>query len=323
MKKKQNLVILIFAFTAQLIGAQTVTLESGKAHIPEAFPFPSSTSGLDPSAIILNEGDQKFVFVELELRVDFAEEKSYKLMISDFSAKVGDQVFKPIADSERDGRHMSSYRDISRESETLRKYGEAENNIRTASLTLVFYFQPSETFFIEMGSQSLEVSPKSVTRLEDLLVPRVTVSEASLTDQFRMTAPRIIPQVSDVEQVAAPLAGKVLKLKLQVAPGLPNKTGTDSKYVLSPSDFRLVNGQQIIPMFQLVGRSSLMDSSIFTLRTDMDEAEARERAALEGEPFKPGTEIELLFLVDPSAPKWDLYLGASKVGEIPNTGLSE
>lgn len=323
MKNTQTLVVLIFAFTAQLIVAQTVTIKSAEARIPEAFPFPSSTSGLDPSAIILNEGEKKFVFIDVEFAVDFADERSHKLMISEFSAKVGDQVFEPIADSEHDGRHMDSYRDISRESETLRKYGEGENNMRTASLTLVFHFEPTGKFFIEMGNQSLEVSPKTVARLEDLFVPKVTVSEASLRNQFKMSAPRTIPQVSDVEQVAAPIAGKVLNVKLQVAPTIPNKTGTDSKYVLAPSDFRLVNGQQIIPMFQLVGRSSLMDRSIFTLRTDLDEAEAREQAALEGEPFEPGTEIELLFLVDPSAPKWDLYLGASKVGEIPNTGLSE
>lgn len=323
MKKNTTLVTLIFAFTAQLIGAQTVTLKSAEARIPEAFPFPSSQSGLNPSAIIVNEGDKKFVFVDIELTVDFGNENRHKLMISEFSAIVADQVFEPIADSRRDGRHMDSYRDISRESETLRKYGEEENNIRTASLTLVFYFEPAEKFLIQMGDHSLEVSSKTVARLEDRFVPKITVNEATLKEQFKMTAPRIIPQVTDVEQVAAPLAGKVLNVKLQVAPVIPNQTGTDSKYVLTPSDFRLVNGQQIVPMFQLVGRSSLMDSSIFTLRTDMDEAEARQQAALEGEPFEPGTEIELLFLVDPSAPKWDLYLGANKVGEIPNTGLSE
>ena len=311
------------ALTAQLIGAQTVTLKSVEARIPEAFPFPSSQSDLDPSAIILNEGKKKFVFVDIELSVDFADETSHKLMISKFSAKVGDQVYEPIADSDRDGRQLDSYRDVSRESETLRKHGDDESNIRTAYLTLLFYFEPTEKFFIQKEDQSLEVSPKTVKRLENAFVPKVTINEASLRDQFRITASRAIPQKADLEQVAAPLAGKVLNLKLQVAPERPNRTGTDPKYTLTPSDFRLVNGEQIIPMFQLVGRSSLMDSSIFTLGTDMDETEARQQAALEGVPFHAGTEIELLFLVNPSAPKWDLYFGANKVGEIPNTEHSK
>lgn len=323
MKNTHKLITLTMVLTAQLIGAQTVTLKSVEARIPEALPFPSSQSSLDPSAIILNEGKKKFIFVDLELSVDFADESRHKLMINEFSAKAGDQVYEPIADSERDGRHLNSYRDISRESESLRKYGDDESNIRTAHLTLLFYFEPTEKFIIQKGDQSLEVSPMTVTRLEDDFVPKVTISEASLRDQFRITASRAIPQKPELEQVAAPLAGEVLNLKLQVAPERPNKTGTESKYVLTPSDFRLVNGQQIIPMFQLVGRSALMDSSIFTLGTDMDETKAREQAALEGVPFKAGTEIELLFLVDPSAPKWDLYLGANKVGEIPNPGFSE
>lgn len=323
MKNTHTLVILILALTAQLIGAQTIELKSVEARIPEAFPLPSSQSGLDPSAIILNEGNKKFVFVDLELSVDFADETRHKLMINEFSAKVGDQIYDPIADSERDGRHLDIYRDVSRESETLRKHGEDESNIRTASLTLLFYFEPTEKFSIQKGDQSLEVSPKKVTRLEDAFVPKVTINEASLRDQFRITASRAIPQKADLEQVAAPLAGKVLNLKLQVAPETPNKIGTDSKFVLTPSDFRLVDKQQVIPMFQLVGRSSLMDNSIFTLQTSVDEAEARQRAALEGVPFKQGTEIELLFLVDPSASKWDLYLGSNKVGEILNEGISE
>lgn|GEM_PF-1879629 len=325
-KNMKNIYIpiaLLFALPLLPTSAQTVTLKSASARVPEAFPLPSSVSGLDPSAIILNEGEQKFVFIELQLTVDFADQTTYKQLIGEFSARVGDQAFKAIGDSEHDGRHLHSYRDVSREYETLRKYGKGEGNIRTASLTLLFYFEPTEKFFIQMGDQSLEISLKAVTRLEDAFVPKVTINKASLRDQFRITAPRAIPQKPDLEQVAAPLAGKVLNLKLQVAPEIPNKIGTDSKFVLTPSDFRLVDGQQVISMFQLVGSNTLMDNSIFTLQTSMDETSAMLRAEMEGVPFKPGTEIELLFLVDPSAPKWDLYLGANKVAEVLNKGLSE
>ncbi|MDF3131183.1 hypothetical protein P0Y35_18385 [Kiritimatiellaeota bacterium B1221] len=294
-------------------------MKSAQARIPESISLPSTTAELDPSAIILNDGLSKFVFVQLELGIEFEDKKSFKLMMNEFSAKVGDEVHKPIADAKHDGRHLDIYRDINREYERLSKFGKSENEARPASISLVFYFEPTDTFSIMMGDQSVDVTPVKVTRLEDLYVPNVTVNEASLQKQFQKSSPQSIPQIPKFEQTVVPLGGSVLRLSLQVVPKLPNASGTSNQFNLTPSDFRLMDGNQVIPMYKLVGRRSLMRGSIFTI--GMDDERAREMALLEGEPAEPGTEIELLYLVDPTAAKWDIYFGAHKVAEISHQDL--
>jgi hypothetical protein len=144
----------------------------------------------------------------------------------------------------------------------------------------------------------------------------VTIKEASLQARFTKAAPRTFMRVPGLQETVEPLAGSVLSLDLRVVPRVPNREGMGKQYNVTPSDFHLVDGQQVIPMYKLVGRRSLMGGSIYTI--GMEDAGDKERALMSGMPIDPGTDMELLFLVDPNAGKWDLYFGAHKVGEIPN-----
>ncbi|MBK1858703.1 hypothetical protein [Cerasicoccus arenae] len=323
MRSTTALAALLLALTTPFANAQTATLESAKAVIPETFALPSSQSGIEASTLIENNGEQKFVFVQLQLKVDYQNAKELKLMMNEISANVGDETYSPVGDSNSDGRHLKAFRDPAREKESFRKRGKNEANADTAVLTLLFYFKPTGAFSVNFGDKSIEVTPTEVKRLEDAYLPKITVNEVTLRDRFSKAAPRTFTLTPSQTQVAAPLVGKVLDVKIQVVPTMPNRSGTARSYILQPADFSLVNGEQVIPMFQLVGSSSLMDNSIYTIGVDVDVEEAKQYAALEGVPYEStlGKELELLFLVDPSAPKWDLYFGANKVAEIPNKGF--
>ena len=119
---------------------------------------------------------------------------------------------------------------VSLTSERLRTSGADSNEPLSASLTLVFHFEPTEEISIHLGDQSVEVTPTPVMRLADTVVPKVTVSEASLMDQYEKPDPRTFPLVPNLKQTVLPLEGSVLYVNLHVVPEDSNVTGTGNQF---------------------------------------------------------------------------------------------
>ncbi|WFB35403.1 hypothetical protein P3T73_14675 [Kiritimatiellota bacterium B12222] len=292
-----------------LVFAQTLTITSATGLIPDLLGLPSSVSRLEANRVIANDQPEKFVFVEIYLDVAWEDASDLRFTMDEVSVTNGTQVWKPVALATIDGRMKSNMRSPLKQKVSIRKNNQlSETEKQSARFCAVFYNLPAGELTVQV-KEATAVFTSEAGQLEEKHLPKIKVLESTLHKEFVKEAPKTIPLVPNVQEKIVPLTGEILSLKLQVLSQDPNSIGGDAQYLFKPSDFSLVSGNQYIPFHTLVGRSNLMDDSIFTLSTIPSPQDFQEQN-------EKGVTLEILFLVDPADTTWDLYFGKVKIDTI-------
>ncbi|PXA04787.1 hypothetical protein DDZ13_06365 [Coraliomargarita sinensis] len=295
-----------------------MSIQAVDARVPEVFSIPSTSAHLDGLRIIENNGDEQFVFITLLLNVDWGDSNQLELPYSEVTLTTGDETLVPVGTFNLDGR-VKDFRVPVRSKFRMRDFSGGRRPMpEEIRLCVIFHFNPEQSFNIALKGQSKEASARPVATLQQDYQPKITIVEASLVDRFEKAPTTSFSAVPGTAEVLDPPVGSVLALTINVDASKSNKDAGGGSYVFKPSDFYLSDGRQVIPFHTLLGRQNFMTGSLFSDGTlPSDDPELVLRAQLEGEPIKEGTDLTILFLVDPDTEQWELYFGHEKVAAIP------